>query len=105
MAISRLPPRKSELELQAIEEVKAQLAETPANNTGNEPQVTLIRAPDGSLIIRGQEVNNNETSDRIKELLQIIEKRLIPKWLEIGETLIFEEVREFTEQAGELGTK
>jgi len=63
MAISRLPPRKSELELQAIEEVKAQLSETPAENADNEQQITLIRAPDGSLIIRGQDEPANEATE------------------------------------------
>ncbi len=64
MAISRLPPRKSELELQAIEEAKSQLSSATIDNTDSEQEITLIRASDGSLIIRGQNNNkNNETTD------------------------------------------
>jgi len=69
MAISRLPPRKSELELQALKDAEAQLAESSAteNNADSEPQITLVRAPDGSLIIRGSsdiiDNTNNENTE------------------------------------------
>jgi len=65
MAISRLPPRKSPLQLQALKDAEAQLSETPATeiNTEPEPQFTLMRAPDGSLIIRGRD----DSTDARKE--------------------------------------
>jgi len=66
MAISRLPPRKSDLQIQAIEEAKAQLAETgeTAEKTKpEEPQITLLRASDGTLIIRGANEDKSDTSN------------------------------------------
>ncbi|MCP4413404.1 MAG: OmpA family protein [Gammaproteobacteria bacterium] len=65
MAISRLPPRKSELQLQALEEAEAQLANTTTTESDTESEITLIRAPDGSLIIRGSNdsVDNSTNTD------------------------------------------
>ena len=65
MAISRLPPRKSPLQLQALKDAEAQLSETPANEIDAEPesQLTLKRAPDGSLIIRGRDDSTDATNE------------------------------------------
>ncbi len=69
MAISRLPPRKSELQLQALEEAEAQLANTTATESGEEAEseITLIRAPDGSLIIRGKNDSTDNTTNTNNE--------------------------------------
>ena len=65
MAISRLPPRKSPLQLQALKDAEAQLSETPADeiNAEAESEVTISRAPDGSLIIRGRDDNTDARNE------------------------------------------
>ena len=82
IAMSKYPPAKSELERQAIEEAnqslqqanqppvsQSQSSATPANQTTPpaqtqpEPQnIELIRAPDGTLIIRSQDDDNADNN-------------------------------------------
>jgi len=62
IAISRLPPVKSSLERKAIE---AAAAESKIDTTTeaieeSEPQITLVRSADGTLIIRGRSNDNQD---------------------------------------------
>jgi len=62
MGYSRYAPAKSELERQAINEASN---ETTTINpvTEDDSTVNIVRAPDGSLIIRGRNDNNNTNDD------------------------------------------
>jgi len=50
-------------------------------------------------------LHSPEAATRLPDLIQILENELIPKWKDIKDTLIFDEVREFAENADSRGIK
>ena len=66
LAISRFAPAKSELERKAIEEAAKDISEAPPTIANEpEPQISIIRSPDGTLIIRGKD--DSDTTDETKD--------------------------------------